>query len=52
MNSFDLKLPPNGLALSRVDRLLPESILHSNKEMHLNNFSPRLATSAAAPGWA
>jgi hypothetical protein len=39
------------LALSRVDRLLPESILHSNKEMHFNNFSPRLATSAA-PGWA
>jgi hypothetical protein len=43
---------PNGLALSRVARLLPESILHSNNETHLNNFSPRLATSAAAPGWA
>jgi len=43
---------PNALALSRVDRLLPKSILHSNKEKHLNNFSPRLATSAAALCWA
>jgi len=47
-----LVLPPNGLALSRVAQLLPESILPANKETHLNNFSPRLATSAAAPGWA
>jgi hypothetical protein len=44
--------PPNGLALSRVAQLLPESILTANKERHLNHFSPRLATSAAAPGWA
>jgi hypothetical protein len=43
---------PNGLALSRVARLLPEGILLANKETHLNNYSPRLATSAAAPGWA
>jgi len=40
------------LALSRVAQLIPESILHSNKEKLLNDFSPRLATSAAAPGWA
>jgi hypothetical protein len=38
--------------LSRVAQLLPESILHSNKEKYLNKYSPRLATSAAAPGWA
>jgi hypothetical protein len=43
---------PNGLRFSRVALLLPESILHSNKEGHLNNFSPRLATSAASAGWA
>jgi hypothetical protein len=39
------------LALSRVDRLLPDGILHSNNEEHLKKFSPRLATSAAAPGY-
>jgi hypothetical protein len=32
--------------LSRVAQLLPESILHSNKEKYLNKYSPRLATSA------
>jgi hypothetical protein len=50
--SLFMTYSPNGLALSRVDRLLPKGILHSNKETHLYNFSPRLATSAAAPGWA
>jgi len=40
------------LALSRVAQLIPESILHSNKEKLLNDFSPRLATSAASAGWA
>jgi hypothetical protein len=43
---------PNGLRFSRVACILPESILPANKETHLNHFSPRLATSAAAPGWA
>jgi hypothetical protein len=32
----------------------PSSRRHftANKETHLHNFSPRLATSVAAPGWA